>query len=201
MKVKAKDFKGSGKGEGGTGGGFVKKKRNVNEQARPGFVGKYDKWRGNLWDQANSDENWDPTVFQADMRENYELENEEWKFDNIPEIMDGMNIADWIDPEIMEKLRRLEEMEEEREEEEEKEREEDEEKGRRFVMTAEEEEEWKKMSREKKMAKKKHDWKQGGEGENLIPRAKRREGRGIEDFEKAMEDEGVDGSLGEENEG
>ncbi len=46
----------------------------------------------------------------ADRRpvENYLLENEEWKNDIIPEIMDGKNIADFIDPDILEKLDALE---------------------------------------------------------------------------------------------
>ena len=36
------------------------------------------------------------------------LEREEWKYDTIPEIMDGMNIADFVDPNILEKLAELE---------------------------------------------------------------------------------------------
>ena len=43
---------------------------------------------------------------------NYQLKNEEWKYDKIPEIMDGKNVADFIDPEIMEKLEALEREEE-----------------------------------------------------------------------------------------
>ncbi|KYQ91893.1 nucleolar GTP-binding protein 1 [Tieghemostelium lacteum] len=42
----------------------------------------------------------------------YLLKNDEWKFDIIPEIMDGKNISDYIDPEILAKLEQLE-MEEE----------------------------------------------------------------------------------------
>ena len=34
--------------------------------------------------------------------EYYLLANEEWKYDKIPEIVDGKNIADFIDPDIME---------------------------------------------------------------------------------------------------
>ncbi|THH00324.1 hypothetical protein EW145_g7100, partial [Phellinidium pouzarii] len=44
--------------------------------------------------------------------ENYLLENDEWKFDTIPEIMDGKNVADFIDPDIEEKLEALEREEE-----------------------------------------------------------------------------------------
>jgi nucleolar GTP-binding protein len=44
--------------------------------------------------------------------ENYILANDEWKDDTIPEIMDGKNIADFIDPDIAEKLEALEREEE-----------------------------------------------------------------------------------------
>ena len=46
------------------------------------------------------------------MAENYILENDEWKFDIMPEIIDGKNIADFIDPDIEEKLEALEREEE-----------------------------------------------------------------------------------------
>lgn len=44
--------------------------------------------------------------------EDYILANDEWKNDVIPEIMDGKNIADFIDPDIAEKLEALEREEE-----------------------------------------------------------------------------------------
>jgi hypothetical protein len=44
--------------------------------------------------------------------ENYILANDDWKNDIIPEIMDGKNIADFIDPDIAEKLEALEREEE-----------------------------------------------------------------------------------------
>jgi nucleolar GTP-binding protein len=47
-----------------------------------------------------------------DVAENYILANDEWKSDIIPEIMDGKNIADFIDPDIAEKLEALEREEE-----------------------------------------------------------------------------------------
>ena len=43
---------------------------------------------------------------------NYLLANPEWNQDIIPEIMDGKNIADFIDPDIEEKLEALEREEE-----------------------------------------------------------------------------------------
>ncbi|KAI5117416.1 hypothetical protein M0805_005476 [Coniferiporia weirii] len=51
-------------------------------------------------------------VYNINLKKNYLLENDEWKFDTIPEIMDGKNIADFIDPDIEEKLEALEREEE-----------------------------------------------------------------------------------------
>ncbi|KAF8196539.1 P-loop containing nucleoside triphosphate hydrolase protein [Pholiota molesta] len=53
-----------------------------------------------------------PGVYNINMREDYLLANPEWKEDIIPEIMDGKNIADFIDPDIAEKLEALEREEE-----------------------------------------------------------------------------------------
>ena len=44
--------------------------------------------------------------------EDYILANPEWKMDRMPEIIDGKNIADFIDPDISEKLEALEREEE-----------------------------------------------------------------------------------------
>ena len=57
-------------------------------------------------------ENGGPGVWAPDYREQYELKEHEWKFDAIPEIIDGKNVADYIDPDISKKLADLE-MEEE----------------------------------------------------------------------------------------
>ena len=74
---------------------------------------------------------WDPTKYSEDLRgtvlavmvvmvvltwcaEQYLLKNDDWKFDPIPEIMDGHNIADFIDPHIDEMLEFLEQEEAER---------------------------------------------------------------------------------------
>ena len=59
-------------------------------------------------------ENGGPGVYSMDYRKNYLLKNEDYKFDIIPEIMDGKNIADWVDPDIEAKLAALEEEEEQR---------------------------------------------------------------------------------------
>ena len=57
-------------------------------------------------------ENGGPGVWAPDYREQYELKEDEWKFDAIPEIIDGKNIADYIDPEIEKRLATLEDEEE-----------------------------------------------------------------------------------------
>jgi len=53
-------------------------------------------------------------VYSMDFREQYlGLKDEDWKFDSIPEIMDGKNIADFVDPDIERMLEELEREEEE----------------------------------------------------------------------------------------
>lgn len=51
-------------------------------------------------------------VFNVDLKGDYLLENPEWKYDKIPEIFDGKNIYDYVDPDIEAKLQALEEEEE-----------------------------------------------------------------------------------------
>lgn len=60
------------------------------------------------------DEDWDPTKFSIDWRKDYLLADESWKYHTIPEIMDGKNIADYVDEDILEKLDLLEKEESER---------------------------------------------------------------------------------------
>lgn len=51
-------------------------------------------------------------VFSFPLQEHFILENSDWKYDFVPEIMDGKNIADYVDPEILRKLEDLEKEEE-----------------------------------------------------------------------------------------
>ncbi|EIW83366.1 GTP binding protein 4 [Coniophora puteana RWD-64-598 SS2] len=51
-------------------------------------------------------------VFNMDMKQDYLLANPDWNHDIIPEIMDGKNVADFVDPDIAEKLEALEREEE-----------------------------------------------------------------------------------------
>jgi nucleolar GTP-binding protein len=57
-------------------------------------------------------ENGGPGVWAPDYREIYDLKDDSWKFDTIPEIINGKNIADFVDPDILAKLEQLEREEE-----------------------------------------------------------------------------------------
>lgn len=57
-------------------------------------------------------ENGGAGAFSTDLKKNYLLKNDDWKYDVIPEIQDGKNVADFIDPDIFEKLEELEAEEE-----------------------------------------------------------------------------------------
>jgi len=57
---------------------------------------------------------WERGINRLEWNKKYDLESDDWKFDNIPEIFEGKNVADFIDPEIMERLEELEREEEER---------------------------------------------------------------------------------------
>lgn len=59
------------------------------------------------------DQNGGDGVFFVPDREHFQLTNPEWKKDIMPEFMDGKNIFDYVDPDIMAKLERLEVEEEE----------------------------------------------------------------------------------------
>jgi len=51
-------------------------------------------------------------VFNYPFEEHFILEDPDWKYDVVPEIMDGKNIFDFIDPEILNNLEKLEKEEE-----------------------------------------------------------------------------------------
>ncbi|GMN26355.1 hypothetical protein TIFTF001_001273 [Ficus carica] len=53
-------------------------------------------------------ENGGAGVYSASLKKNYILANDEWKEDIIPEILDGHNVYDFIDPDILERLEELE---------------------------------------------------------------------------------------------
>lgn len=51
-------------------------------------------------------------VYNTDMRREWLVKNPEWRYDAVPEIMDGMNVADFVDVDIDKKLAELEAEEE-----------------------------------------------------------------------------------------
>lgn len=51
-------------------------------------------------------------VYNVDLRADYILDDPEWKQDRVPEIFDGKNVYDYVDPDIEAKLQALEEEEE-----------------------------------------------------------------------------------------
>ena len=50
-------------------------------------------------------------VYNVNLKDQYKLENDDWKYDRIPEVYDGKNVYDFIDPDIETKLAALEEEE------------------------------------------------------------------------------------------
>ena len=44
------------------------------------------------------EENGGAGVYSADLRKNYMLDNDDWKYDIVPEIFNGKNVSDFIDP-------------------------------------------------------------------------------------------------------
>ncbi|KAL3927459.1 MAG: hypothetical protein SGBAC_013079 [Bacillariaceae sp.] len=79
---------------------------NDNEDTAMDVAGQFKTARDLMW------ENGGPGVWAPDYREQYDLKNSDWRFDAIPEIMDGKNIADFVDPDIEKKLAELEDEEE-----------------------------------------------------------------------------------------
>lgn len=119
-----------------------------------------------------------------DYREDYLLKNEDWRFDPIPEFIDGKNIADFLDPDIEEMLDLLE-------------REEDDElKSLELAMSDEEGDRelsesesalYQLMRSERDRALSEHNMKQG-----RIPFPRTKQRREVSALEKHLEDIGID---------
>lgn len=58
------------------------------------------------------EENGGAGVYNIDLKKTYDLADEEWKQDKIPEVWNGKNVYDFVDPDIEAKLATLEEEEE-----------------------------------------------------------------------------------------
>ncbi|KAM0752608.1 P-loop containing nucleoside triphosphate hydrolase protein [Meredithblackwellia eburnea MCA 4105] len=75
---------------------------------------KYDKEdpERRMLERDLEEENGGAGAYSVDMKKNYLLKNDEWKYDVIPEIFNGKNVADFIDPDIVARLEELEAEEE-----------------------------------------------------------------------------------------
>ncbi|KAK1140438.1 Nucleolar GTP-binding protein 1 [Aspergillus melleus] len=75
---------------------------------------KYDKEDPNrkMLERDIEEENGGAGVYNIDLKKTYLLENDEWKHDKIPEVWNGKNVYDFVDPDIEAKLASLEEEEE-----------------------------------------------------------------------------------------
>lgn len=58
------------------------------------------------------EENGGAGVYNVDLKQDYKLEHDDWKHDRVPEVFNGKNVYDFIDPDIESKLAALEEEEE-----------------------------------------------------------------------------------------
>jgi hypothetical protein len=131
-------------------------------------------------------ENGGAGVFSVDMREGWQLKNPEWKYDKIPEVFDGKNVYDFVDPDIEAKLAALEEEEEKLEQEgyydsdEDIEDEEEAEVLRKAELIRERQQLIRNEARMKKRLK----------NQAIIPRKAMK--KGLSEFEDAMDSLGVD---------
>ncbi|KAL6239232.1 hypothetical protein BDW75DRAFT_199266 [Aspergillus navahoensis] len=75
---------------------------------------KYDKNDPNrkMLERDIEEENGGAGVYNVDLKKSYTLADDEWKHDKIPEVWNGKNIYDYVDPDIEAKLAALEEEEE-----------------------------------------------------------------------------------------
>lgn len=133
-------------------------------------------------------ENGGAGVYQPNYKESYLLEDDEWKNDIMPEILDGKNVYDFLDPEISKKLQELEEEEERLENEGFYESEEE-------LLDSEEESirdkaEW--IRDRHALIKEKKKANRSLQNRAAIPRKLAR--RSVQDMENAMSDIGVDTS-------
>ncbi len=58
------------------------------------------------------EENGGAGVYNVNLKDQYLLEEDDWKYDRVPEVFDGKNVYDFIDPDIESKLAALEEEDE-----------------------------------------------------------------------------------------
>jgi nucleolar GTP-binding protein len=116
------------------------------------------------------------------------LDDPSWRYDIRPEILDGKNVYDFVDPEIEALLEELEREEEEREAELEAQMEQgDGEEG----LTEEQEELWQQIRNKKKLIIQAHrNNKTTGSNKPIVPRT--HENKEVDDFEHHLKEMGID---------
>jgi nucleolar GTP-binding protein len=94
--------------------GGVVRERFIPEAVRNGQVSKYDKSDPNRrkLERDIEEENGGPGVYNIDLKKTYDLADADWRHDNVPELFNGKNVADFVDPDIEAKLAELEAEEE-----------------------------------------------------------------------------------------
>jgi nucleolar GTP-binding protein len=134
------------------------------------------------------EENGGAGVYNLDMKESYDLADPDWNHDKVPEFFKGRNVADYVDPDIEEKLAQLEAEEERLEKEgyyDESDSMEDEEDAN-VRMKAE-------LIRDKRtLMKNDARMKKSLKNKAMIPRSKK--ARTVEQMEKHFDSIGLDGS-------
>ncbi|PRP87737.1 putative nucleolar GTP-binding protein 1-like [Planoprotostelium fungivorum] len=132
---------------------------------------------------------WEQHFGSLEWKKRYKLKDDEWRFDVVPEIVNGQNIADFVDPDILAKLEELEAEEETRLEALEKKRlEEDPE-----MELTEEQAELVKEIRDKKLVQREIARTERGRSHAIMPRNGRTKGS-IDDMEDQLEELGMDPS-------
>lgn len=131
-------------------------------------------------------------VYSADLRKHYLLANPEWKYDIMPEVIDGHNVADFVDPDIDAKLAELER------EEDELERRWQEDRAADMAEESLDEEEEALLgeirTRRAALVREHRDKKKQHGGNSVMPRS-RHHGRSVEEMEASLEGMGMDAAA------
>jgi len=132
---------------------------------------------------------WLQNFNSVEWKKRYQLGDDDWRFDVVPEIMDGHNIADYIDPDILSRLEELEAEEEARLDALEKKQKEEEPE----MELTEEQAEIVQQIRDKKKLVKQAGVEDRGRNHAVVNRLGRTKG-GVDDFKEQLEELGIDSS-------
>ncbi|KIV90129.1 hypothetical protein PV10_07470 [Exophiala mesophila] len=86
----------------------------IPEAVKSGTYKKYDKNdpERKMLERDLEEQNGGAGVYNIDLKKTYDLANDEWNHDKVPEFFNGKNVFDYVDPDIEEKLAALEAEEE-----------------------------------------------------------------------------------------